>query len=296
MGRFVFQAEKQGSLIRGQDCARLTLTSAALRKLAKSESPLLPDISVETIPDKSKANAFAKFLVCVQATSFVAQTIGRMATAHPISLLEINTVLYAFCCLLKYLSWWDEPLDIKMPHIIYCSSNHAIGVCAWMKVKDTMDGFLEAFKADRDISVTNYVIGWHDFDDRSEIRDCIRRCRATNKQAGRPRRILPINDCTEWTRSQIRSDGPPSLKLYPGQSVQGFTIYDCSELIDTNTYAIMTANQLEQLKLARDLRLEDCITHKWDFGSYWLDEKNPEKMLTQGMSIARLQTHDYALE
>ncbi|KAH5208565.1 hypothetical protein HBI25_222510 [Parastagonospora nodorum] len=201
MGGFVFEAEKPGSLIRGQDCARLTLTSAALRKLARAKSPLLPDISVETIPDKSKANAFAKFLVCVQATWFVAETIGRMATAHPISLLEINTVLHAFCCLLIYLSWWDKPLDIEMPHIIYCSSNHAIGVCAWMKVKDTMDGFLEAFKADvegysrangnhnlrlafeRDISVTNYVIGWHDLDDRSEIRDCIGRCRATNKQA-----------------------------------------------------------------------------------------------------------------
>lgn len=57
---------------------------------------ILPDLSQKGILDKNKANGLAKLLVCLQASWFCAQMVGRFATdCNPISLLEINTFLHA---------------------------------------------------------------------------------------------------------------------------------------------------------------------------------------------------------
>jgi hypothetical protein len=50
---------------------RLTLTSAAILKLAENEPVIIPDIDADHILDKSKANIFAKIIVCVQASWFI---------------------------------------------------------------------------------------------------------------------------------------------------------------------------------------------------------------------------------
>jgi hypothetical protein len=47
---------------------RLTITPAGLDKLAEYESALLCELPEKAIQDQSKANGFAKTLVCFQAT------------------------------------------------------------------------------------------------------------------------------------------------------------------------------------------------------------------------------------
>lgn len=79
-----------------------TLTPRALRKLAEAEPMLTPDLSDRAINDKSKANWLAKSLVYLQTC--IVQVVGRASTSAPLSLLEMNTFLYASCCLIIYLA------------------------------------------------------------------------------------------------------------------------------------------------------------------------------------------------
>ena len=36
-----------------------------------------------------------------------------------VSLLELNTLAYALCAFLTYLLWWEKPLDIEEPLLVY---------------------------------------------------------------------------------------------------------------------------------------------------------------------------------
>jgi hypothetical protein len=91
---------------------------------------MIPDMSGEVIQYKSKSNGFAKLLVCLQACWFIAQTVGRLATSSLISLLEMNTLLHALCCLVTYLAWWDKLHDIDEPLLLDTSADLARKICA----------------------------------------------------------------------------------------------------------------------------------------------------------------------
>ena len=97
---------------------RLTVRSEGLRCIATHAAYLIPDILVEDIRDKSKADGLAKVLVCLQATWFVVQCIVRIAQSHDISFLILNTFAHAVCALLTYALWWDKPLDIENTSIL----------------------------------------------------------------------------------------------------------------------------------------------------------------------------------
>ena len=57
---------------------RVTLTQEAVLHLANHKRELIPDISEAVIRDKSKTNALAKTIVCIQATWFLTQCIVRL--------------------------------------------------------------------------------------------------------------------------------------------------------------------------------------------------------------------------
>jgi hypothetical protein len=97
---------------------RVTLTSEGLVFVAENAPWLIPNVSAESINDKSKANGLAKAIVCFQAAWFLAETIARLAQSLPISLLELNTFAHALCALLIYILWWNKPLDVEEPFLI----------------------------------------------------------------------------------------------------------------------------------------------------------------------------------
>jgi hypothetical protein len=112
--------------------ARLLLKPAGVCKIAEYEPALFNGLTTEWIEDKSKADGFAKILVCVQATWFLVQTVGRLAAQFPISILELNTAAHAVCCLANYVAWWHKPLDITQPYVINVMSERAQNICAWI--------------------------------------------------------------------------------------------------------------------------------------------------------------------
>ncbi len=133
MGGFVFDNSKNPDTVPLLDGrSRMTLTITAVRSLARLEPGLLPDISAEEIRDRSKTNGFAKTLVCVQAAWFSLQVIARLGQGLAISLLELNTFAHALCALAIYYIWWDKPLDIDEPTVIYTDGERAALVCCGM--------------------------------------------------------------------------------------------------------------------------------------------------------------------
>jgi len=108
---------------------RATLTASGASFLAKCDLlPPVKDIAKDFISDKSKADDFAKFLVCVQAAWCFLQYIGRVAGHLPVTLLEVNTLGHALCAIAIYACWWKKPFDIKRPFLISVPTN----LCAYM--------------------------------------------------------------------------------------------------------------------------------------------------------------------
>ncbi|ETS78239.1 hypothetical protein PFICI_10301 [Pestalotiopsis fici W106-1] len=75
-------------------------------------------ITVESIPDKSKANVSQKALVLVQVGWFGLQCIVRKAYGLPLSLLEVHTVVHVVTAATMYGFWWMKPLDIGEPEVL----------------------------------------------------------------------------------------------------------------------------------------------------------------------------------
>jgi hypothetical protein len=315
MGGFVFEADEMHLTIMDADRKRLTLTPVALRKIAKNAPELLPDLSREAIRDKSKANGLAKFLVCVQAIWFIAQTVGRLGTSLPISLLEMNTLLHAFCCLFIYLAWWHKPLDIEEPHVIHVANNYAGKVCAWMMVKDKQHGYLLAYKDDSkgksslssstrlrlvyedDLAPEENAEMGRNNDPANMIRKRIAISRQHNSQEGRLEEVQQ-SDYTLAKMSAKNSSEERRVKLYPGQKVYGFVIFDIKateKSADLNFYAMPSILHLERLRMAQSLRQEDGAASAWQFKDQTSLVKIDGKMLTEGTSIANLSSPDKAL-
>lgn len=74
------------------DIKRLTLTAKGVALL--SHCGHTPEISIDEIKDKNKADSLAKLLTCVQAGSMIAQVMMRSVQKLPTSLLEVHTVAY----------------------------------------------------------------------------------------------------------------------------------------------------------------------------------------------------------
>ena len=82
---------------------RLTFTPQGLLQLANMD--LLPAVPLEEVKDKSKADGFSKFLVCMQAAWFAIQSLVRLIQGLPLTLLEIHTLTHVACAFGMYAFW-----------------------------------------------------------------------------------------------------------------------------------------------------------------------------------------------
>ena len=120
---------------------RVALTSDGIRFLLEHEPDFLPDISEEQIQDKSKADSFAKTLVCAQALWFCVQCISRLSQSLPVSLLELNTFGHSLCTLLIYLLWWHKPLNVDQPTLIQDEKMRPLFAYMWMTSRISGDEY-----------------------------------------------------------------------------------------------------------------------------------------------------------
>jgi len=93
---------------------------------------ILPDISLGSISDKSKADSLAKTLALAQASWLILDTISRWAQSLTVTTLELNTVAHALCALLVFYIWWHKPLDVTEPTRITAEAIHPLVAFAWI--------------------------------------------------------------------------------------------------------------------------------------------------------------------
>ena len=140
MGGFAFDSSNASEPFLPHARTRAALTAEGIRFLFEHEPDLLPPISTEEIEDKSKADGLKKFLVCVQAGWFCASCISRLASALPISLLELNAMGHAACALLIYVMWWRKPLDVSEPTLIGGDKAMPLLAFMWMCSRVSAEG------------------------------------------------------------------------------------------------------------------------------------------------------------
>lgn len=285
MGGYVFGSKHSDPHSILGDGGRATLTPAALRKLADSAPELIPNIEKSDINDKSKANGFAKTLVCAQACWFIVQVVSRLAIGLPISLLEMNTLLHALCCLLIYLAWWHKPLDIDEPFLIDITDAYVTKVCAWMMVWD-MQNLLAYSRTADDTSSQLEPHGRHELsllykcDFAGEKDDNTRERIATAKEFNR-----------QAKRSETAStfDARGNLTVYEGQSLFGFVLVDTlasSYKIGRSVHTKITVAERARLRLAHSLRTQNDSDNIWKLGLPWL-RRYDGKMLEYGTPVYR---------
>ncbi|KAF2464834.1 uncharacterized protein BDR25DRAFT_295994 [Lindgomyces ingoldianus] len=119
---------------------RLTITEPGLILLAEYQPNAIPDLSIEQIEDKSKANGLTKALVCLQALWFCVQCITRMSFGLSISLLELNTFGHSVCALLIAFLWWHKPLDVSEPSLISVIGTEMEELYAFMCMASRLEG------------------------------------------------------------------------------------------------------------------------------------------------------------
>ncbi|KAL1626161.1 hypothetical protein SLS54_002995 [Diplodia seriata] len=101
----------------------LTFTPAGILELARAG--LLPHTRPSTVPDKSKRDTIAIFLVAIQCLWFTAQFLARLSYRLPVTLLEITTLTHLLCTLAIAGTWarkpWNAASNTAPP--LACSSH-----------------------------------------------------------------------------------------------------------------------------------------------------------------------------
>ncbi|KAL8829851.1 MAG: hypothetical protein Q9170_005992 [Blastenia crenularia] len=140
MGGFVFDLD-QNPIGSGDSFTtkvpRLTLTPRGVALLAACG--YLPKISEEDILDKSKSDNVSKLLSVLQALWMLAQTISRLYSNLPITLLEVNTLAHIICAIIIYALWWNKPKLINEPTKI--QGNWVPPIAAYMFMSSQISGW-----------------------------------------------------------------------------------------------------------------------------------------------------------
>ncbi|MCJ1481162.1 hypothetical protein MMC06_001318 [Schaereria dolodes] len=104
-----------GFVITNNEGKTFTINNQQLIWLLENGCVEVPDISVEGIKDKSKADSMIKAIAGLQATWFVGQGLGRWAQHLSTTTLEITTIAYVVSCVPALAFWWHKPVDVKVP-------------------------------------------------------------------------------------------------------------------------------------------------------------------------------------
>ncbi|KAI0707893.1 hypothetical protein C8Q76DRAFT_816447, partial [Earliella scabrosa] len=94
------------------------LTEDGVRVLMDAEPDRIPDIPVDELLDRGKADGLAKMLLAWQVLWFCLSCLNRAVQHLPLSLLEVTTIAHALCALLTYVAWWKKPKDVGQPIVI----------------------------------------------------------------------------------------------------------------------------------------------------------------------------------
>ena len=113
-----FRASKTDTIVEMKDGTHYVLRSRDLLRMLEENVIDLPEITVEIIYDRSKADVFVKFITALPALWLTIEKLARLAKHLPLSLLEITTLAFIACSVVLTFFWWNKPLDIQTPTVL----------------------------------------------------------------------------------------------------------------------------------------------------------------------------------
>jgi hypothetical protein len=116
--RHAFFADMGGFILQSPDFPPFPVDGQQLLYLIQHDYIPYPDVDVETLWDKNKADGFARAITLVQLTWFTIQCIGRAIQHLTLSTLELLTINMIFCTVFTFFCWNNKPLDIQTPIIL----------------------------------------------------------------------------------------------------------------------------------------------------------------------------------
>ena len=241
-GGFAFDVSSVSKKLSRNRQPRKVLGTKALKILAHYDPGVLPVPTEDEVVDRSKVNAFAKMLVCLQATWFYAQVIGRLATSNPISILELNVCLHTLCCIAIYTAWWNKPLDVDFPNLLDTTQEWIAGYAAWLCFKNN-PGAMRLSIHGPDL-ITTRIGGIRLTHDKGNLG-------VPDREQGRP----------YSTSTVIR--GTRVHKLFAHQEVHGFQLRIW--LRDKREWAKSSADRIEEVYITPDDMDLRCLSNLNDF-------------------------------
>jgi hypothetical protein len=243
MGGFAFDTRGEKANFLPCNRRRIAITSQGINYLLKYKPSLIPDIPESTIKDKSKGSWITKLITCLQATWFCAQCFARWSQGISVSLLELNTLAHALCTFVIYFFWWNKPLDIDEPIVIYGESMHR--VAAFM--------CLSAW-SNRGIRCTG-----------SYVPNIVKRHGTQREHEEEDR--LPNNNGT--------------LELCPGQSAYDFTYTGCNSHETCQCKLTLNPVDIRCWQLAREALDSDLVVYR-DKMSFGRDQRETYNFIRTG--------------
>ena len=95
------------------------LSPERFSKLLAAGKIEFPNVTVEEIEDRSKADGFSKTIALGQTLWFVAQCIARRVQHLDLTLVELLTLSLAVLNGVMYFLWWNKPMDVRCPIRVY---------------------------------------------------------------------------------------------------------------------------------------------------------------------------------
>ena len=105
------------------DIPKRVLTPESFSGLLMSKMIEFPNVTVEEIKDRSKADGFSKMIALGQTLWFVAQCIARRAQHIELTPVELLTLSLAALNGVMYFLWWNKPMDVRCPIRVYLLDN-----------------------------------------------------------------------------------------------------------------------------------------------------------------------------
>ena len=101
------------------DIPKGVLTPERFSELLTAKKIEFPNVTVEEIEDRSKADGFSKTIALIQTLWFVAQCIARGAQHLDLTPVELLTLSLAVLNGVMYFLWWNKPMDVRCPIRVY---------------------------------------------------------------------------------------------------------------------------------------------------------------------------------
>ena len=107
-----FQSSRTGTTHEIEEGVQYIIRSSDLRTLLAKGIIQLPEISKQSIQERSKTDVFAKCVTALQVVWFATEKFARLAARLPIALIELSTLAFIACSAMIGFFWWHKPLDV----------------------------------------------------------------------------------------------------------------------------------------------------------------------------------------